>query len=201
MAITSLPRKILNIFGLSSLLGLPFSNPALAAMTGENKVEKNFYSLSVKKADGTEQSLSDFKNKVVVVVNVASRCGFTPQYEGLEKLYESYKDKGLVVLGFPCNQFGAQEPGSDQEIQSFCKLKYGVSFPIFKKVDVNGDAADPLYKWLKSSAPGFAGTEAIKWNFTKFLINKNGKVVERFAPQTKPEELESHISKLLAESN
>ena len=143
------------------------------------------------------QSLAEFKGKALLMVNVASKCGFTPQYEGLEKLYQKYKDKGLVILGFPCNQFGAQEPGTDAEIQSFCKMNYGVSFPVMAKVDVNGEAADPLYKFLKKEEPGIFGTEGIKWNFTKFLISKEGKVLKRFAPNDKPEDLGSAIEATL----
>ncbi len=157
----------------------------------------DFYSFSVKKADGSTQSLSAFKGKVVMIVNVASKCGFTPQYEGLEALYKKYSDKGFVILGFPCNQFGAQEAGSNEEIQTFCKLNYGVSFPVMAKIDVNGEEADPLYKWLKKTSPGLLGTEAIKWNFTKFLISKDGRVLERYAPQTKPEDTEKDLIKAL----
>ncbi|MBX2988552.1 MAG: glutathione peroxidase [Bdellovibrionaceae bacterium] len=159
---------------------------------------QDLFGFQVKKSNGEEQKLSDYKGKVVLVVNVASRCGFTPQYEGLEELYKKYQDKGLMILGFPSNQFGSQEPGTNEEIQSFCKLNYGVTFPVFAKVDVNGDKADPLYAWLKSSAPGVLGTEAIKWNFTKFLIGRDGKVIDRFAPQTKPKDLEKDIEKALA---
>lgn len=158
---------------------------------------QDFYSFSVKKSDGGEQSMADFKGKAVIVVNVASKCGFTPQYEGLEALYEKYKDQGLMIVGFPSNQFGSQEPGSNEEIQSFCKLNYGVTFPVMGKVDVNGDKAEPLYKWLKSSAPGLLGTEAIKWNFTKFLIGKDGKIIDRYAPTTKPEDMDKDIQKAL----
>ncbi|HRO66373.1 MAG TPA: glutathione peroxidase [Pseudobdellovibrionaceae bacterium] len=158
---------------------------------------QDFYSFSVKKSDGAEQPMADYKGKVVMVVNVASKCGFTPQYEGLEALYEKYKDQGLMIVGFPSNQFGSQEPGTNEEIQSFCKLNYGVTFPVMAKIDVNGDKADPLYKWLKSSAPGLLGTEAIKWNFTKFLIGKDGKIIERYAPTTKPEDMDKDIQKAL----
>jgi glutathione peroxidase len=154
---------------------------------------ENFFSFKVKNAKGTQEDLGSYKGKAVLVVNVASKCGFTPQYEGLEQLYKDYKDKGLMIVGFPCNQFGAQEPGSDAEVQDFCKMNFGVSFPVMAKIDVNGDEADPLYKWLKSSAPGILGTEAIKWNFTKFLIGKDGQVIERFAPTTKPKELTASI--------
>lgn len=147
---------------------------------------------------GQETALADFKGKVILVVNTASKCGFTPQFKGLEKLYEQYKAQGLEILGFPCNQFGKQDPGSNEQITEFCELNYGVTFPMFEKVDVNGDDAHPLFKHLKEEAPGLLGTQAIKWNFTKFLINKDGKVVQRFAPKDTPQKIESEIRKLLA---
>ena len=155
------------------------------------------YDFSANSLDGKPVALKDFAGKVLLVVNTASKCGFTPQYEGLEALYEQYRERGLAVLGFPCNQFGAQEPGTADEIGSFCQKNYGVSFPMFEKIDVNGDTAHPLYRWLKSSAKGVLGSEAIKWNFTKFLIDRNGKVVDRFAPTTKPEDLKSNVEALL----
>lgn len=158
----------------------------------------SLYDFSVKTSQGTEQKLSDYKGKVVLVVNVASKCGFTPQYAELEEVYNKYKDKGLVILGFPCNQFGGQEPGTNEEIQNFCKVNYGVTFPVFAKIEVNGDNTDPVYKWLKSSAPGIAGTEAIKWNFTKFLVGKDGKVIHRYAPQTTPKSLSKDIESTIA---
>ena len=148
--------------------------------------------------DGREVPLREFEGKVLLVVNTASKCGFTPQYEGLEALHHKYGPNGFAVLGFPCNQFGAQEPGDEAEIANFCKLTYDVDFPMFAKVDVNGDTAHPLFKWLKKAAPGLLGSEAIKWNFTKFLIDRRGQVQERFAPTTKPEALGSEIEKLLA---
>lgn len=157
----------------------------------------SIYSHSVKTIDGKEISLSDYKGKVLLVVNVASRCGFTPQYTGLEKLYQSYHSRGFEVLGFPCNQFGAQEPGSESEIQSFCETNYRITFPMFAKIEVNGKNAHPLYQDLKQEAKGILGTEAIKWNFTKFLIDKSGKVVKRFAPTDKPEDLKASIESLL----
>ncbi|MBP8235415.1 MAG: glutathione peroxidase [Rhizorhabdus sp.] len=147
--------------------------------------------------DGSEVSLDQYRDKVLLIVNTASKCGFTPQYEGLEKLHEEMSDKGLVVLGFPCNQFGAQEPGDAEEIATFCRTSYDVKFPIFAKVDVNGPNAHPLYAWLKSKAKGVLGTEGIKWNFTKFLIDRNGQVVSRYAPTTKPEAIKSDIEDLL----
>lgn len=154
-------------------------------------------SIPVKAADGSTTDLSSEQGKVMLIVNVASKCGFTPQYEGLETLQEKYRGKGFTVLGFPCNQFGAQEPGDAEEIASFCKLTYDVDFPIFAKIDVNGDDAAPLYKHLKDEAPGLLGSKAIKWNFTKFLVDRSGKVLKRYAPQTKPEELTQDIEAVL----
>lgn len=148
--------------------------------------------------DGQTQSLSQYDGQVVLVVNVASGCGFTPQYDGLEALYEKYRAKGFVVLGFPCNQFGGQEPGSESEIKTFCETKFGIKFPMFSKVDVNGAQTHPLFAWLKSASPGILNTEAIKWNFTKFLIGRDGTTVERFAPQTTPESLSPSIERALA---
>lgn len=147
--------------------------------------------------DGKSVALRQFAGQVMLIVNTASKCAFTPQYEGLEELYQKYHDRGLVVLGFPCNQFGEQEPGSADEIGSFCMKNYGVSFPMFEKIDVNGDATHPLYRWLKSSAPGLLGSERIKWNFTKFLVDRAGKVVGRYAPMTKPGTLAGDIEALL----
>lgn len=146
---------------------------------------------------GEDAPLSAYAGQVVLVVNTASQCGFTPQYEGLESLYRDYKDKGFAVLGFPCNQFGGQEPGNAEEIASFCKLTYDVTFPLLAKIEVNGANTTPLYAWLKKQAPGLMGSEAIKWNFTKFLVDRNGQVVERFAPTTKPDALRGAIEKLL----
>lgn len=147
--------------------------------------------------NGTDVSLREFAGKVVLVVNVASKCGYTPQYEGLEALHRKYKDKGFAVLGFPCNQFLSQEPGSDSDIASFCSTSFDVTFPLFKKIDVNGDNAHPVYRYLKSAAPGILGTEAIKWNFTKFLVGRDGKVLARYATATKPEDIEADIAKAL----
>ncbi len=147
--------------------------------------------------DGTPQPISAYEGKVVVMVNVASKCGLTPQYEGLEAVYRQYKDRGLVILGFPCNQFAGQEPGSSAEIAEFCSLTYDVTFPVFERIDVNGEEAHPLYKWLKAEAPGLLGSEAIKWNFTKFLIGRDGKVAERYAPTTEPKDMTADIEKLL----
>jgi glutathione peroxidase len=147
--------------------------------------------------DGKPVPLKEFAGKVILIVNTASKCGFTPQYEGLEALYQKYRDRGLVVLGFPCNQFGAQEPGSAAEIGSFCEKNYGVSFPMFEKIDVNGDATHPLYQWLKKSARGLLGSERIKWNFTKFLLDRQGNPIERYAPVKKPGDLAKDIEALL----
>ena len=155
------------------------------------------YDFSCQTTGGQEKSLSDYEGKVLLVVNTASKCGFTPQFGGLEEMYEKYKDKGLVILGFPCNQFGKQDPGSNDEIQEFCQLNYGVSFPMFGKIDVNGSAADPLFKHLKKEAPGML-TNNIKWNFTKFLVDSSGKVVKRYAPTVKPKDIEADIEALLA---
>ena len=158
----------------------------------------DIYGFSGLDMQGKEKSLEDYKGKVVLIVNTASKCGFTPQFKGLEALYEKYKDEGLVILGFPCNQFGKQDPGSNEAISEFCELNYGVTFPMFQKIEVNGDQAHPLFQYLKSEAPGVLGTTGIKWNFTKFLVGKDGKVVERFAPKDTPQKIESEISKLLA---
>lgn len=157
----------------------------------------NLYDISVQTINGEKQQISAYKGKVLLVVNVASKCGFTNQYEGLEKVYRQYKDKGVEVLGFPCNQFGSQEPGSEEDIKKFCQLTYDVSFPMFAKVDVNGDQAHPLFQHLKKQAPGILGTENIKWNFTKFLIDKEGNVVKRYAPQDKPEAIAKDLESLL----
>ena len=147
---------------------------------------------------GEKRSLEEFRGKVLLVVNTASKCGFTPQFGGLEALYEKYRDKGLAVLGFPCNQFGKQDPGTNDEIQEFCQLNYGVSFPMFAKIEVNGADADPLFQHLKEAAPGALGSKKIKWNFTKFLVDAEGKVLKRYAPMTKPEAIEKDIERLLA---
>lgn len=160
-------------------------------------MKKSFFDFTVKDDKKQDFNLSQFKGKSVLVVNVASKCGFTPQYKGLEELYQQFKDQGLVILGFPCNQFGSQEPGSNEEIQSFCQMNYGVSFPVLDKVDVNGENTAPVYEFLKSEAPGIFGTEVIKWNFTKFLINKDGAVIERYAPNTEPKDIAADVKKSL----
>lgn len=157
----------------------------------------SLYDLTVRDISGREVSLGDYRNNVVLAVNTASKCGFTPQYDGLEELHRQFHDRGLVVLGFPCNQFGAQEPGNAEEIASFCNLTYDVTFPMFEKVDVNGPDASPVFGWLKAEAPGLLGSKRIKWNFTKFLVDRQAKSVSRFAPTTKPAALRSEIEVLL----
>jgi len=152
---------------------------------------------TVKAADGSAVDMGRYAGRVLLIVNTASKCGFTPQYEGLEALHRRYEGQGLTVLGFPCNQFGAQEPGDAVEIANFCSLTYDVSFPVMAKVEVNGDDADPLFQWLKSEAPGVLGTKAIKWNFTKFLVGRDGQVIGRYAPTTKPEDMVKDIEGLL----
>lgn len=155
------------------------------------------HDIEVKTIDGKTVKLAKYAGKALLVVNVASKCGFTPQYAGLEALWRKYEDRGLVVLGFPCDQFGHQEPGDEEEIKRFCSLKYDVTFPMFAKVDVNGENAHPLYRHLKKAAPGLLGTEAIKWNFTKFLVDRTGETVTRFAPNDSPESLEKDVEKAL----
>ena len=155
------------------------------------------YEFSCQTPNGKKKSLLDYKGKVLLVVNTASKCGFTPQFAGLEELHKQYKDTGLEILGFPCNQFGKQDPGSNDEIMEFCQLNYGVSFPMFSKIEVNGADADPLFKHLKKEAPGVLGSEGIKWNFTKFLIDRSGKVVRRYAPKDTPKAIARDIEKLL----
>ena len=155
------------------------------------------YNISVKDIDMNLVDLSSYEGKTLLIVNVASKCGFTPQYKDLQNLYEKYQNQGLEVLGFPCNQFGAQEPGTNEEVKSFCDLNYNVSFKMFDKIDVNGSDASPLFKFLKHESPGIMGTEAIKWNFTKFLVNKDGQVIKRFAPKDGESEIESELQKIL----
>ena len=157
----------------------------------------SIHTIKARRIDGTEADLAEFRGKVLLIVNVASRCGFTPQYVGLEALYRKYRDRGFVVLGFPCNQFGAQEPGDEGAIRDFCSSTYDVTFPMFAKVEVNGANAHPLYQHLKDAKPGILGTEAIKWNFTKFLVDRHGEVVARLAPKDKPEDLDAQIAALL----
>jgi glutathione peroxidase len=157
----------------------------------------NFYDFSAKTNMGTEKSMKDYKGKVLLVVNTASKCGFTPQYEELQKLYEEYKDQGFEILAFPCNQFANQEPGDNEEIRSFCKLNYNVTFQLFDKIDVNGKNTHPIYKYLKENVKGLLNSKDIKWNFTKFLVDKNGDVVKRFAPIKKPLSMKKDVEELL----
>lgn len=161
-----------------------------------SELQSEFYEMSAKSIGGKEVKMKDFEGKTVIVVNTASECGFTPQYEGLENLYRKYSTKGLVILGFPCNQFGNQEPGDEKSIKEGCLINYGVTFPMFSKIDVNGENAHPIFKYLKRQLPGLAGGN-IRWNFTKFVISPDGKPVKRFAPVTKPEKMEPFIQKLL----
>lgn len=155
------------------------------------------YDFKVRNAKGEEVPMTEFKGKVLLIVNTATGCGFTPQYEGMQKLYEKYRDKGLEILDFPCNQFGHQAPGTEEEITEFCELNYGVTFPQFAKIEVNGENAAPLYKWLKKQKSGFLGTQSIKWNFTKFLVDREGKVVKRFSPSDTQKEIEPAVLELL----
>jgi glutathione peroxidase len=157
----------------------------------------NIYDIPLTRIDGSQTSLAEYRNKVLLIVNTASHCGFTSQYAGLESLFRKYQDQGLVVLGFPCNQFGAQEPGEESQIASFCESKFDISFPMFSKVEVNGPHAHPLFVALKSKAKGILGSEAIKWNFTKFLVNRDGEVVQRYAPLTKPEDIQAEVAELI----
>jgi glutathione peroxidase len=159
----------------------------------------NVYEFSARTIHGVDQPLADFKGKVLLIVNVASECGFTPQYEGLEQLHRRFQDRGFAVLGFPCNQFGGQEPGSEAQIKSFCETRFGVSFPLFAKIEVNGPNTHPLYDFLKAAEPGILGTQAIKWNFTKFLVGRDGSVLKRYAPGTKPEAIAGDIEAALAQ--
>jgi glutathione peroxidase len=177
-------------FGVAAFLAMS------AALTAEPPA--SVYDFSVKDAEGKAVSLKQYDGKVLLIVNVASKCGFTPQYEGLQALYEKYSGQGLVIVGFPCNQFKSQEPATNAEIQTFCKTTYGVTFPVMGKLDVNGSQADPLYIHLKSQATGVLGSAAIKWNFTKFLVDRQGKVVDRFGSSTVPAALSKQIEKLLA---
>ncbi|WP_339317076.1 glutathione peroxidase [Paenibacillus sp. FSL R10-2734] len=155
------------------------------------------YDFEVNTLRGAEESLSKYKGKVLLVVNTASKCGFTPQYKGLQEVYEKFKDRGFEVLGFPSNQFAGQEPGNSDEISEYCEINYGVTFPMFEKIDVKGDEAHPLFKYLSKEAPGVLGSKSVKWNFTKFLVDQEGRVLKRFAPKTTPQQIESYISKLL----
>ena len=158
---------------------------------------QDIYGIEVTTIDGSVTTLSQYKGSVLLIVNVASKCGFTNQYAGLEELYQKYKEQDLVILGFPCNQFAGQEPGSEEDILNFCRLNYGVTFPMFAKIDVNGSKAHPLYKYLRKQCPGILGSEAIKWNFTKFLVNQQGSVLKRYASSKKMSEMEAEVVKLL----
>lgn len=183
--------------GILAVLGVIHLSDYISQRSIQQQMaNKSFYDFDARTLAGKTMSMADTRGKVVLVVNTASKCGFTPQYAGLEKLYEKYKDQGLVIIGFPCNQFGEQEPGGSGEIQEFCQVNYGVTFPIMSKVDVNGDNADPIFKYLKSQLGSILGSR-IKWNFTKFLLDRNGKPVERFSPLTTPEKIEPAIKKLL----
>jgi len=183
-------KRTIAIFCVSILI-------LLSSSAQEKKTTMSFYQFNATSLTGKEVSMKEYAGKVVLVVNTASKCGFTPQYAGLEKLYKEYKDQGLVILGFPCNQFGNQEPGTAEEISKFCTLKYSVDFPMFMKIDVNGEKADPLYKYLKVKLPEATGND-IKWNFTKFLLDRKGKPVKRYDTKVKPEEITKDIEKLLA---
>ncbi len=158
----------------------------------------SIYDFEIDTLDGGTQKLSDYRNRVLLIVNTASKCGFTPQYQGLEELHCRYANDGLAILGFPCNQFGGQEPGDAAQIRTFCETRYGVSFPLFAKIDVNGSNAHPLFEYLKERAPGMLGSRAVKWNFTKFLVSRSGEVLKRYGSATKPEKLERQIQKALA---
>ncbi len=158
---------------------------------------EGLYTIDVETIGGERTNLNQYRGKVLIIVNVASKCGFTSQYDGLEELYKKYFQKGLVILGFPCNQFGQQEPGSEQEIMDFCRLNYGVTFPMFAKIELNGDNVHPLFEYLKRERPGLLGSRRIKWNFTKFLVSKEGKIVSRYASAVKPEKIDEDVKKLL----
>lgn len=160
-----------------------------------------WFSLSAKQSDGSALPLESLRGRVVLVVNVASRCGFTPQYKQLQELHDRYSEKGLTILAFPCNQFGGQEPGTDSEIQQFCSTNYGVTFPVMSKTQVNGSRADPIFEYLKKQSPGLLGLESIKWNFTKFLVDQNGNVMTRYAPTTSPSDIAKDIERLLSSPN
>jgi glutathione peroxidase len=190
--------KILKVTIVLAVVAISFAFSKKDSVNETTAIDaKNIYEFKVNTIDGEEISLEKYKGKVVLIVNVASKCGFTPQYEGLQKLYSTYKDSNFVILGFPCNQFMKQEPGTNAEIKEFCSLNYGVTFPMFDKIDVNGDSAHPLYKYLKSEQKNAKGKEKIAWNFTKFLVNKEGKVIKRIGTQTKPADIEADIKALL----
>jgi glutathione peroxidase len=180
----------------------PHVRHSRVAATAENEARRihmtSVYDFNATDIDGRERSLREFAGKALLIVNVASKCGFTPQYAGLEALWRKHRDEPFAILGFPCDQFGHQEPGNEDEIKSFCSTNYGVTFPLFAKVEVNGSAAHPLYRWLKGERAGILGTEAIKWNFTKFLVDRSGRVVKRFAPSDSPEKIDKLVGDVLA---
>ena len=178
--------------GTAIVVGMHVTSPISTKATPVTSI----YDFSATSISGQQTSLEQYKGKAILVVNTASKCGFTPQYKGLEQLYQDYADKGLVILGFPCDQFGHQEPGSDSDIEQFCEINYGVKFPMFAKIEVNGDNAHPLYKWLRAAKKGLVGSR-IKWNFTKFLIDKNGNPIKRYGSTTKPEKLAADIERAL----
>jgi glutathione peroxidase len=193
------------IYAILVLIGV-VPNPIFHKAIGHSQkmndsTSKQWFSLSAKQSDGSLLPLDSLRGRVVLVVNVASRCGFTPQYKQLQELHERYSDKGLTILAFPCNQFGAQEPGSDSEIQQFCSTNYGVSFPVMSKIQVNGAQADPIFEFLKKQSPGLLGLESIKWNFTKFLVDQQGNVISRYAPTTSPSDITKDIERLLSPSS
>ncbi len=191
----------MSIFKLAAptAFAIIFSIVACSSNTSdvEKVISENIYQFSVVDIDGNEVRMNEYEGKVLLIVNVASKCGFTKQYAGLQEIYDKYKDKGFVVLGFPCNQFGAQEPGTEEQIKEFCEATFGVTFPMFSKVVVNGDDAHPLYKYLKNNVKGTLGTEDIKWNFTKFLVDRNGTVIEHYGSTTTPASIAEKIEKLL----
>ena len=192
---TDIIKRLFMIINTKVVMGFLLLILPLTTQAGEKMSE--FYKYSAVTITGENKAMSDYKGKVLLVVNVASKCGFTPQYEGLQKLYTKYKDQGFEILGFPCNQFREQEPGSNKEIQNFCKVNYGVTFPLFEKIDVNGEYTHPIFKLLKREATGFLGTESIKWNFTKFLIDSKGNILKRYGSTTKPMSIEDDVKLIL----
>ncbi len=197
MKILSIILIIAALFLSTACSGQSHPQKQKLSTSGGTAMTNIIYKIPVKTIDGQTTNLAQYIDKIMLIVNTASKCGYTPQYKGLETLYKKYKDKGLVVLGFPCNQFMSQEPGTESEIKKFCELNYGVTFPMFSKINVNGKNAHLLYEELKKRAPGIMGTESIKWNFTKFLVCPNGETVKRFSTATKPEEIENEIDKML----
>jgi glutathione peroxidase len=199
--VLSTGSTLLALYIIFTLLGI-FPSPLSFNVFGRtsamsNQMSLGWFDLAAKQSDGSVLQFESLRGKVVLVVNVASRCGFTPQYKQLQELHDQYGTKGLTILAFPCNQFGGQEPGSDSDILQFCSTNYGVTFPVMSKIQVNGAQTDPIYEYLKSQAPGLLGSESIKWNFTKFLVDQNGKVLSRYAPTTSPSDIGKDIEKLL----